>query len=84
MTRTKHAKVMRCCRKKIDLSTRWQRPSPKHMFPNGIREGVRSLALISHSHSPMLNETNCTHAGAYAHPVASVKQMCTLMFTTSV
>ena len=25
----------------------------------------------------------CIHS-AYAHPVASVKQMCTLMFTTSI
>ena len=32
----------------------------------------------------MLNETNCTYMRVYAHPVASVKQMCTLMFTTSV
>jgi len=32
----------------------------------------------------MLNETNFTYMRAYAHPVASVRQMCTLMFTTSV
>ena len=31
-----------------------------------------------------LNETNCTYMSTYAHPVASVKQMCTLMFTTPV
>jgi len=37
-----------------------------------------------HPHSPMLNETNCTYMRAYAHPAASVKQMCTIMFTTSV
>jgi len=38
----------------------------------------------SHSHSPMQNETNGTIMSAYVHPVAIVKQMCTLMFTTSV
>jgi len=38
----------------------------------------------SHPYSPMLNETNGTCMSAYAHPVASVKQMCTLMFTASV
>ena len=42
------------------------------------------LAEPPHPHSPMRNETNCTCMSTYAHPVASVKQICTLMFTTPV
>jgi len=30
------------------------------------------------------NKSNINQYSAYAHPVTSVKQMCTLMFTTSV
>jgi len=41
------------------------------------------LAEPPHFRSPMLNETNCTYMRVYAHPVASVSQMCTLMFTSS-
>ena len=59
-------------------------PSVKKQPPKPSNKYFHRLAEPPHPHSPMLNETNCTYTRTYAHPVASVKQMCPLMFTTSV
>jgi len=58
--------------------------SVKKQPPTPSNKCFHRLAEPPHPHSPMLNETNCAYMHAYAHPVASVKQMCTLMLTTSV
>jgi len=59
-------------------------PSAKEQTPTPSNKGFHRRAETPYPHSPMLNETNCTCMCAYAHPVASVQQMCMLMFTTSV
>ena len=59
-------------------------PSAKEQTPTPSNKGFHRRAETPYPHSPMLNETNCTCMCAYAHPVASVQQMCMLMFTRSV
>jgi hypothetical protein len=49
--------------------------------PTPSNKCLYRLVKPAHPRSPMLNETNCTYMRTYAHPAASVKQMCTLMFT---
>jgi len=58
-------------------------PSVK-ITPTPSNKCFYRLVEPPYPYSPILNETNCTYMRAYAHPVASVKQMFTLMFTTSV
>jgi len=59
-------------------------PSVENNLPRQATSAFMDYLNPSILVPPMLNETNCTYMRACAHPVASVKQMCTLMFATSV